>query len=173
MNGPRLIRFAELPAGLAALTATARGMEEGRFSRASAEAFGELARATRLAGHIREVRNCISISPDVPSGPDDADCRFVAGYLFGHDLRTGQGAGERPAVAMHGSLAWWPLASGRYAVFGHQGPHDTLAQAWREVFDTALPAMGLQARAAPLDLMVDDRRDTPAQALRTEIWVPV
>lgn len=167
------LRFAELPPGLEALTAEAQGMVQGRFDRAAAQAFGELASAARRHGVLPQVSCCISLGPDPPSGPDDPHCRFVAGYLFGHDLRSGRGSLLRPRISPSGSLAWWPLAEGRYAVFGHQGPHETLPQTWRVVFDHALPSRGLAARAVPFELMIDDRRGTPAQALRTEIWVPV
>jgi len=169
----RFLRFATLPPGLEALTATARGVVQGRFDRAAQQAFGELAAAVRRHGALPRVSCCISLGPDPPTGPDDPDCRFVAGYLFGHDLRTGQGSLLRPRIALSGSLAWWPLSEGRHAVFGHRGPHETLPLAWQGVFGHGLPARGLVARAVPFELMVDDRRGTPADALRTEIWVPV
>jgi AraC family transcriptional regulator len=167
------LRVADLPPGLEALTATARGVVQGSFARAAGQAFGELAAAVRRHAALPWVSCCISLGPDPPAGPDDPDCRFVAGYLFGHDLRTGQGSLLRPRIALSGSLAWWPLAPGRHAVFGHQGAHDTLSRTWRAVFEHGLPARGLAARAVPFELMIDDRRGTPADALRTEIWVPV
>lgn len=169
----RFLRFADMPAGLVALTATARGLVQGRFDRAAAQAFGELAAAARRHAALRRVSCCISLGPDTPASPDDPDCRFVAGYLFGHDLRNGQGSLIRPQITLSGSLAWWPLTEGRHAVFGHQGPHESLLRVWQAVFERELPARGLVARAVPFELMIDDRRGTPAQALRTEIWVPV
>jgi AraC family transcriptional regulator len=173
MHANRFLRFADLPPGLVALTATARGLEQGRFDRAAQQAFAELAAAVRRHGALSKVACCISLGPDPPTGPDDPDCRFVAGYLFGHDLRSGAGSVERPRITLAGSLAWWPMAEGRHAVFGHQGPYETLPRTWQAVFDEELPARGLVARAVPFELMIDDRRGTAAQALRTEIWVPV
>ena len=43
-----------------------------------------------------------------------ARCRYVAGVIFGHDLSRQMGMPERPELPLSGSLAWWPLAAGRY-----------------------------------------------------------
>lgn len=157
-----------------ALTATARGMIERTFVRAAQRAFTELMTAIGQAGHMDAVRSCVGLLPDVPAGPDDARCRYVAGVIFGHDLATGEGACLRPPVPLSGSLAWTMLAPGRHAVFSHVGPYDTLHAAWKAIREQWLPASGLALRdAPPLELTLSAPGTTAPEALRTELWLPV
>lgn len=167
-------RFATLPDGLMALTATARGMVNHTLERAAKQAFGELWEAVQGAGLAPQIRSCIALSPDDPQGPDDPDCRYVAGLLFGHILAEGQGACTQPDIALTGTLAWQPLSPGRYAVFTHIGPYSTLYQTWRAIYRDWLPASTEQLRdVAPLELMLNGPQDTPPEKLHTEIWIPL
>lgn len=169
-------RYATLPtdAPLVALTATARGMVAHSLTRAAQQAFGELMGAVGQAGLMPQVRSCIALCPDEPNGPDDPHCRYVAGVLFGHDLATQQGDCAQPALALGGTLAWQVLAGGRYAVFTHHGPYDTLSRSWDAVYRDWLPTSGEQLRdTPPLELCINSP-DTVAPAdLITEIWIPV
>jgi len=159
---------------LMALTATARGMVERTLVRAAQQAFGELRQAVIGAGALDQVRSVISLCPDDPLGPDDPHCRYVAGYVFGHDLATLQGDGCQPPVPLSGSLAWWPIAGGRYAVFSHLGPYNTLHRSWTAIYRDWLPASGEQLRdVPPLELCITLPDSVPAEQLHTEIWIPV
>lgn len=170
----QVTRFATLPPGLTALTATARGMVNHTLERAAKQAFGELWQAVQGAGLAPQIRSCIALSPDDPQGPDDPDCRYVAGLLFGHVLAAGEGPCTQPDIALTGSLAWQPLSPGRYAVFTHIGPYSTLHQTWRAIYRDWLPASTEQLRdVAPLELMLNGPQDTPAEKLHTEVWIPV
>lgn len=170
----QVTRMATLPPGLTALTATARGMVNHTLERAASQAFGELMAAVQGAGLMAQIRSCIALSPDDPQGPDDPDCRYVAGVLFGHLLAEGQGACTQPHLTLTGSLGWQPLSPGRYAVFTHQGPYSTLYQTWRAIYRDWLPAADEQLRdVPPLELMLNSPQDTPAEKLLTEIWIPV
>lgn len=167
-------RFTTMPDGLAALTATARGMVNHTLERAARQAFGELMDAVHRAGLAPQIRSGIALSPDDPQGPDDPDCRYVAGVLFGHVLAEGAGTCTQPAIALTGTLAWQPLAAGRYAVFAHIGPYSTLYQTWRAIYRDWLPAATEQLRdVAPLELMLNSPQDTPPEKLHTEIWIPL
>jgi len=168
------VRFAHLPPGIQALTATARGMVGRSLSGAAQQAFGELMDAAGRAGLLPRVRSCIALVPDDPEGPDDPQCRYVAGLVFGHNLATLQGACEQPALPLRGSLAWWPLAPGRYAVFSHIGPYTTLHQAWDAIYRDWLPASGEKLRdVPPMELCLNSPADTPPEKLHTEIWLPL
>lgn len=170
-------RYTTLPDGLVALTATARGMVRHSMARAAEQAFRELVRAVGAAGLLPQVRSVISLAPDDAQGPDDPHCRFVAGYVFGHRLASGEGTGSpctQPEIALDGSLAWAALSPGRYAVFSHIGPYDTLHQAWTGIYRDWLPASGEALRdAPPMELCITLPPDTPPEALHTEIWVPL
>jgi len=167
-------RFAEMPAGIQALTATARGMVQSTLVRAARQAFGEVAPAAQRAGAMNRLRSCISLMPDDPQGPDDPHCRYVAGLVFGYAMVDGSGECEQPDIPLTGSLAWQMLASGRYAVFLHTGPYDTLHQSWTAIYRDWLPTSGETLRDdPPLELVLNDPQSTPPAELMTEIWVPL
>jgi len=75
---------------------------------------------------------------------------------------------------MGGTLAWQNIASGRYVVFTHIGPYDTLFQSWATIHLKWLPTSSECLRNAPsLELMLNNPQTTPPELLRTEIWIPV
>jgi AraC family transcriptional regulator len=117
-----ITRYAELPSGLTALTATAHGMVNHTLERAARQAFGELVPAIAGAGLMPQAWSWISLCPDDPQGPDDPNCRYVAGVIFGFAMAHGQGACAQPPVALSGTLAWQRVAAGRYAVFTPHRP---------------------------------------------------
>lgn len=167
-------RIADLPKGLVALTATARGMVDHSLDRAAGQAFDELLPAVGRAGLLEAVASVITMLPDSPHGPDDAHCRFVAGVLFGYSMLLNQGECKRPTFEMSGSLAWQTLASGRYAVFTHIGPYTALHQTWDAIYRDWLPASQETLRdSPPLELSVNSPCDTPPEKLHTEIWLPL
>lgn len=169
-------RFAELDPSrpLTALTATARGMVANTLTRAAQQAFGELMTAIGRAGQMPAIRSCIALAPDDAKGPDDPGCRYIAGVLFGHRIATGEGDCQQPAIPLGGSLAWTPLAPGRYAVFTHIGPYDTLHRSWNAIYGDWLPASGQQLRdVPPLEVCITMPDTTPPDRLHTEIWIPV
>lgn len=167
-------RYTELPPGLSALTATARGMVNRTMTRSAQLAFGELMPAIQKAGLMPRAWTWMALCPDDAQGPDDPNCRYVAGVVFGHAMATGEGPGERPDLPLTGSLAWQALAPGRYAVFTHIGPYTELHKVWTTIYRDWLPASGETLREVPpLELMINSPQDTPADRLHTEIWIPV
>lgn len=174
MSAPRLVEQPAAPV-VPVLTATVRGMIEGTFIRAAQRAFTELMNAAADAGCLHAVRSRLALLPDAPAGPNDPMCRYVAGLVFGHALASGEGQPLQPAVALSGSLAWATLAPGRYAVFTHRGPYDTLGACWRAAYAQGLPAAGLRPRgdAPPLELSITTPEQVAPAELHTELWIPV
>jgi len=161
-------------APLDVLTATARGMIEHNFIRSAQRAQTELMTAVAGAGLLSEVRTRIGLFPDVPKAPNDAQCRYLAGALFGHDLAAGRGSCTRPPIPLTGSLAWMTLAPGRHAVFTHVGPYDTLHRSWQAIYRDWLPASGEVLRLAPtMEVSINSPDDVLPEELRTEIWIPL
>ncbi|MEI7444154.1 MAG: AraC family transcriptional regulator [Burkholderiales bacterium] len=168
------VRHAVLPDGVTALTATARGMVDRSLSRAARVAWAELYPAIASAGLLPRAASWIALSPDDPKGPDDPDCRYVAGVVFGLSLHDGRGTCERPELPLAGTLAWEPVAPGTWAVFLHRGPYERLHETWRAIYgDWAGSDAAVLRDAAPLELMLNDPATTAPEALLTEIWIPV
>lgn len=166
-------RWVQAPA-LDALTATGHGMTQGTMTRAAQQAFGELWPALLSRDLASKVTHTIATMPEEPQGPEDADCRILVGALFGHSLPDGQGKPAMPYVALDGSLAWWHLPAGRYAVFTHVGAYTGLHTVWKAIYRHWLPATGYATRDVPgFDLYLDDPRSTPEAALRTHLYLPL
>jgi EAL domain-containing protein (putative c-di-GMP-specific phosphodiesterase class I)/DNA gyrase inhibitor GyrI len=167
-------RFSTLPDGLVALTATGHGMVGNTMVRAAQQAFGELMTALHQAHVVAQVSSFMSIVPDDAQAPDDPHCRYVAAALFGYALAKLSGDCRKPDLPLKGTLAWHDIAPGRYAVFKHIGPYDTLFQSWATIYSDWLPASGECLRNVPrLELMRNDPQTTPPELLHTEIWIPV
>ena len=167
-------RYVSLPAGLVALTATARGMVDGSMTLSASQAFTELGQALGGSGHFAQVRSWMCFCPDDPQSPDDPDCRYVAGAVFGYAMHDGSGRGAQPDIALSGSLAWQALSAGPHVVFEHIGPYTSLHLIWQAIYRDWLPASGQRLRdAAPMELMWNDPEVTPPELLKTEIWLPL
>ncbi len=171
----QITRLTHLPAGIVALTATARGMVDNTMMRAAQQAYGEVLQEAERAGLREHVKSYLSLVPDDPQGPDDPHCRFVAGLVFGYSLATCSGDVEQPAgISPSGSLAWQLIAGGRYAVFTHVGPYTTLHLTWKSIYRDWLPASAERLRdEPPLELNLSRAEATPPSQLRTEIWLPL
>lgn len=64
--------------------------------------------------------------------------------------------------------------SGRWAVFQHVGPYDTLWQTWQAAYRDWLPTSGHELRdAIPFEDYVDDPSQIAPEKLRTEIFIPI
>lgn len=167
-------RFSTLPASLAALTATGRGMVGNTMTRAAQQAFGELKRSVDAAGLREQVGSWMSLVPDDPKGPDDPHCRYVAGLIFGFQMADGSGECQQPAVPLSGTLAWQAVPAGRYAVFTHIGHYSGLHQTWAAIYRDWLPTSGEKLRdEPPLELMLNSPETAPPHLLHTEIWLPL
>jgi AraC family transcriptional regulator len=174
-NAMQVSRMTHLPEGIVALTATGRGMVDNNMMRAAQQAFGELMQAVNGAGVHDQVRSYMSVVPDDPKGPDDPHCRFIAGLVFGYSMATNSGQCEQPdGLPLSGTLNWQPIASGRYAVFTHVGPYTTLHRTWKAAYRDWLPSSGEQLRdEPPLEVNLNRPEVTPAEELRTEVWLPL
>ncbi len=159
---PRLIELSERRV----LTATGHGMHHGRMARAAREAAAELWAALEQAGLAQRVIRSIGILPDEPEHPEDPHARILVGVDFDDELA--------PSIALHGSLAWRPLAGGRYAVFTHIGPYDDLHRAWGSAYGQWLPATGYALRdVPPFEHYVNDPRALPPEQWRTDLHLPL
>jgi AraC family transcriptional regulator len=171
----QVTRLTHLPEGIVALTATARGMVDNTMMRAAQQAYGEVLEEVDRAGLREHIKTYLSLALDDPQGPDDPHCRFVAGLVFGYSLATCSGDIEQPAgISLSGSLAWQPIAGGRYAVFTHVGPYTTLHLTWKAIYRDWLPASGERLRdEPPIALNLSRAAPVPPNPLRTEIWLPL
>ncbi len=135
-------------------------MTSPAFQTANQEAFGKLFRA---AGDLmKDMKQCVAIYPDEVEVGKVA--RFDAGAIFAQ--------GQEP-VAPEG-LAYQTLAGGRWAVFRHVGPYDTLWQTWQAAYRDWLPMSGEEVRnTIPFEDYVDDPSQVASEKLRTDIYIPI
>ena len=107
-------------------------------------------------------RLCVAIYPDEVEEGKSA-C-FDAGAIFTPGTEPAAGDG----------LAYQTLPAGRWAVFQHVGPYDTLWQTWQAAYRDWLPTAGYELRdAVPFEDYVDDPSQIAPEKLRTEIFIPI
>ncbi len=137
-------------------------MTSPAFKTANGEAFGRLMAFLDAQHLMDKMQHCIAIYPDEVEVGKPA--RFDAGAILA------EGA-EPPATD---GLAYQTLPGGRWAVFRHVGPYDTLWQTWQAVFRDWLPTAGVELREAmPYEDYVDDPSQVAPDQLRTDIYVPI
>jgi AraC family transcriptional regulator len=147
------------------LCATERGMVGGQMSAAADRAFARLENGVAALGLMPHVRGALGISPDVPKGLNDPGMRFVAAYVID---------AAAPPVPAPPGLVWDTIAAGRWAVFRHVGPFDTLGASWRAIHAEWLPNAGVALReASPYERYENAHLGVPPAQLLTLIHMPV
>ena len=137
-------------------------MTSPAFQTANGEAFGHLWAFLGAHQLMDKVRHCIAIYPDEVEVGKPA--RFDAGAILAEGVET-------PATD---GLAYQTLPGGRWAIFRHIGPYDTLWQTWEAIFRDWLPTAGVELREAlPYEDYVDDPSQVAPDQLRTDIYVAI
>ncbi len=73
-----------------------------------------------------------------------------------------------------GTLEYFSVVGGRFAVLEHTGPYANLKTAYDWFYGTWLPQSGYEPRdAPPLEVYVNDPKTTPSTELRTDIRLPL
>src|SRR5690606_20766545 len=107
---------------------------------------------------------CVGITPDDHTLVPHDQCRFDAGVVLKDGVQL------QPS----GQVAVQVLPGGRWAVFLHKGPYETLWQTWSTVDRDWLPRSGAVLRdVPPVEIYLDDPEKTPSELLRTEILIPI
>jgi AraC family transcriptional regulator len=147
------------------LCATERGAIDNDMSAAAQRAFGRLLPAVQALGLGERQTACLAICPDEIKGFDDPEARFIAAVAF---------SGPVPDLSAVDRIDCQAIPAGRWAVFRHTGPYDTLWQTWRAIYRDWVPSAGIELRdAAPFEDYVNDPSQVPAEALITDIHIPV
>ncbi len=137
-------------------------MTSPAFQRANQEAFGKLMGYLGKQNLMEQMRHCVAIYPDPVEIGKEA--RFDAGAIFVDGV----------APAATDGLAYQTLPGGRWAVFRHVGPYDTLWQTWQATYRDWLPTSGEELRdAIPFEDYVDDASQIAPDELRTDIFIPI
>ena len=135
-------------------------MSTPAFQTANQEAFGQLFQ--RASALMANISHCVAIYPDEVEVGNLV--RFDAGVVFAD--------GQTPPAPA--GLAYQTLPGGRWAVFRHVGPYDTLWQTWQAAYRDWLPASGETLRdAVPFEDYVDDASKVAPEQLRTDILIPI
>lgn len=149
---------------LRVLYARGWGAIDYSFSAAADQAF------TTLFGYLHEndllnaFTTCLAITPDdLDTVPHD-QCRIDAGVILKEGVQV------TPSEQVNVQL----LPAGRWAVFQHKGPYDTLWQSWNVAYRDWLPRSGERPRdVPPLEIYLNNVNHTPPEQLRTEILIPI
>jgi len=147
------------------LCATEHGAVNNDMTAAAQRAFARLFPAAEALGVASRQTGCLAVCPDEMKSPDDPDVRFVAALSFD---------GPAPDLASTPGVTCERIEAGKWAVFRHIGPYNTLWQTWRAIYRDWVPASKVALRdAAPYELYVSDASMVPAEELTTDIHVPI
>lgn len=135
-------------------------MTSPAFQTANQEAFGKLFQGA--GAFMAQMKHCVALYPDeVEVGKS---VRFDAGAIFAE--------GQEPPAPE--GLTYQTLPGGRWAVFRHVGPYDTLWQTWQAAYRDWLPSSGETLRdTVPFEDYVDDPSKVAPAQLRTDILIPI
>lgn len=140
------------------------GAIEYSFSKAADAAF------TTLMCHLREhnlmgaFTACLGITPDDLDVVPHDRCRFDAGVVLKAGVQV------EPTDKVNTQV----LPAGRWAVFQHRGPYDTLWQSWNVAYRDWLPRSGVRPRdVPPVEVYLNNINCTPPAELQTEILIPI
>jgi AraC family transcriptional regulator len=140
------------------------GMIDQSFYQAAGEAFTILMTYLRDHDLMDAWTVCVGITPDDHTVVPHDQCRFDAGVILK------EGVDIQPT----GEVGVQVLPGGRWAVFQHRGPYETLWQTWNIVDRDWFPRSGEVPRdVPPVEIYLDDSSKTQPEALRTEILIPI
>lgn len=78
------------------------------------------------------------------------------------------------AAQAKGEIGLKEIKGGKYAIFHYQGSYDHLGSVYDTIYGKWLPESGYVLRDAPgFEKYINNPADTPAEKLKTEIYVPV
>ncbi|MCW1966810.1 MAG: AraC family transcriptional regulator [Anaerolineae bacterium] len=137
-------------------------MASPAFQTANREAFGKLMGYLAQQQAMHKMQKCVAIYPSEVEVGQMAIMDAGAVFAAGDEIPAGDG------------LAYQILPAGRWAVFRHVGPYDTLWQTWQAALRDWLPTSGCEFRdAPPFEDYVDDPSQTAPEVLRTDIYIPI
>jgi AraC family transcriptional regulator len=141
------------------------GMIEYSFSKAADQAFRTLTAYLQRHKLWDAVSACVAITPDDYEVVPHAHCRIDAGVVLKADVQV-ELASDEVAIQV--------LPAGRWAVFVHKGPYDTLWQSWNVAYRDWLPRSNERPRdVPPVEIYLNNINKTPPEQLRTEILIPI
>ena len=141
------------------------GMIEYSFSKAADRAFSTLIRYLQQHKLMDAFSACLAITPDDYDVVPHDQCRIDAGVVLKAGVQI-ELASEEVAIQV--------LPAGRWAVFVHKGPYDTLWQSWNVAYRDWLPRSNERPRdVAPVEIYLNNINHTPPEQLRTEILIPI
>jgi AraC family transcriptional regulator len=108
---------------------------------------------------------CLAITPDNYDVVPHEQCRIDAGVVLKAGVQV-ELASDEVAIQV--------LPAGRWAVFIHKGPYDTLWQSWNVAYRDWLPRSNERPRdVPPVEIYLNNINNTPPEQLRTEILIPI
>ena len=128
-----------------------------------AKAFQQLGGILFARNLIPHVRGMIAVYHDAPESKPESEMRSHAAVIIADSFpKDVEG------------LEYFDLAGGKYAIMQHAGPYATLGSAYEWLYGKWLPQSGEEPRdAPPIELYVNDPRNTPPDQLRTDIRLPL
>lgn len=140
------------------------GIIDYSFAKAADQAFSTLMCYLQKHKLMNAFNACLAITPDNYDVVPHEQCRIDAGVVLKEGVQ----------VELTNEVALQVLPAGRWAVFQHKGPYDTIWQSWNVAYRDWLPRSNERPRdVPPLEIYLNNINNTPPEQLRTEILIPI
>jgi AraC family transcriptional regulator len=118
---------------------TRKGLIDNNFTQAADEAFDVLCAYIKKHHLMGAIQTWLGITPDEESmvGPENA--RYMAGAILARGKK----------IEREGEIDVQVIPAGRWVVFIHKGPYETMWQTWQAAYRDWLPFSREEARDAP------------------------
>jgi len=144
--------------------AQAKGKINNDYTQAADRAFNKICAFLSANNLWGQVGDCLSMSPDETGTVPPEECRYLGGFILKPDTE----------VTETDDIRIMRLSGGKFAVFRHIGPYETLWQTWNAVYRDWLPSSGVKLRdVEPFEIYLDDKQKTSPDRLRTDIYIAI
>jgi AraC family transcriptional regulator len=146
------------------LSVLRKGLIENNFNQAADQAFDSLCAFIDRNHLWDKVQECLGITPDDLSLTPPEENRYFAGFFLkpGVQVQVGE------------EVKLLTLPGGRFVVFTHRGPYETMWQTWNAAYRDWLPTSGEELRdAMPFEIYLNDKHKIAPDNLVTEIYIPI
>lgn len=139
-------------------------LADSSFHEAPKQAFATLWRFIEEHDLSDKWEQCLSIYPDDPNDEQQKALCHDAGVILHDGVH----------VESTGDLAFQTLKGGRWALFIHKGPYETMSRTWQAAYRDWLPTSGEHLRdMPPYEVYLNNPYEVAPEELLTGIYIPI
>ncbi len=137
---------------------------DNSFHEAPKQAFGTLFRFIEEQHLSDKWQQCLAICPDDANDDPQKAMRYDAGVTLQDGVN----------VEATGEVAFQTLKGGRWVLFMHKGPYETMWRTWQAAYRDWLPTSGEHLRdTPPYEVYLNNPKEVAPEEILTGIYIPI